>query len=305
MSGTPNGKARLASVIIPCFNQLDFIRDCISMILRYTRKPWELIVVNNGCVLAAGVQKTGRRAGLEVRLSSITQFTHFVVTNSNVPFALVLRHALVTVLQLTLICTHLWNGLVADARGEDEDTARTLKLKHIAVLEKQSALHIANDGVRTASNEVDQRRALLGVATAERTRTQIQLDNAKKANSPHLTSYRLKNHLSLAKEAAAKEDIAAAEASSSVARAQAREAELELTVANLDEKLVSEPKTKTAVEMAEAELKLAEAKLATAESQQAFVAASAKASAANITVAKAYVEVAKENLKNAKSRAAR
>ena len=38
----------LASMIIPCWNQLEFTRKCIAALLRRTRPPWELIVVNNG-----------------------------------------------------------------------------------------------------------------------------------------------------------------------------------------------------------------------------------------------------------------
>jgi GT2 family glycosyltransferase len=35
-------------VIIPCWNQLEFTRRCIPALVRHTRRPWELIVVNNG-----------------------------------------------------------------------------------------------------------------------------------------------------------------------------------------------------------------------------------------------------------------
>jgi glycosyltransferase involved in cell wall biosynthesis len=38
----------LASVIIPCWNQLQFTRQCLPALLRLTRRPWELILVNNG-----------------------------------------------------------------------------------------------------------------------------------------------------------------------------------------------------------------------------------------------------------------
>jgi O-antigen biosynthesis protein len=51
----------LASIIVPCWNQLEFTRHCIAALTRYTRSPWELIVVNNGSTDAtadylAGVQ---------------------------------------------------------------------------------------------------------------------------------------------------------------------------------------------------------------------------------------------------------
>ena len=38
----------LASIIIPCWNQLEYTRHCVAALVRFTRQPWELIVVNNG-----------------------------------------------------------------------------------------------------------------------------------------------------------------------------------------------------------------------------------------------------------------
>ncbi len=38
----------LASVIIPCWNQLEFTRKCLAALFRQTGSNWELIVVNNG-----------------------------------------------------------------------------------------------------------------------------------------------------------------------------------------------------------------------------------------------------------------
>jgi len=38
----------LAPVIVPCWTQLEFTRRCIAALMRRTRSPWELIVINNG-----------------------------------------------------------------------------------------------------------------------------------------------------------------------------------------------------------------------------------------------------------------
>ena len=38
----------LASVIVPCWNQLEFTRHCIAALRRHTREPWELVVIDNG-----------------------------------------------------------------------------------------------------------------------------------------------------------------------------------------------------------------------------------------------------------------
>ncbi len=37
-----------SSIIVPCWNQVAFTRQCISAVLRHTRAPWELIVIDNG-----------------------------------------------------------------------------------------------------------------------------------------------------------------------------------------------------------------------------------------------------------------
>jgi glycosyltransferase involved in cell wall biosynthesis len=36
------------SIIIPCWNQLEFTRQCIASVLRHTRGMWELIIIDNG-----------------------------------------------------------------------------------------------------------------------------------------------------------------------------------------------------------------------------------------------------------------
>ncbi|WZP01243.1 glycosyltransferase (plasmid) [Isosphaeraceae bacterium EP7] len=41
-------ESELASVIVPCFNQRAYTRQCLAALARHTRRPWELIVVDNG-----------------------------------------------------------------------------------------------------------------------------------------------------------------------------------------------------------------------------------------------------------------
>jgi glycosyltransferase involved in cell wall biosynthesis len=38
----------LASIIVPCWNQLEFTRQCVAALKKHTRPPWELIVIDNG-----------------------------------------------------------------------------------------------------------------------------------------------------------------------------------------------------------------------------------------------------------------
>ncbi len=43
-----NSVRGLTSIIVPCWNQLEFTRQCVAALRRHTREPWELIVVDNG-----------------------------------------------------------------------------------------------------------------------------------------------------------------------------------------------------------------------------------------------------------------
>ena len=48
MSGPILASRGLASIIIPCFNQLAYTRMCVAALTRHTKPPWELVVVDNG-----------------------------------------------------------------------------------------------------------------------------------------------------------------------------------------------------------------------------------------------------------------
>jgi GT2 family glycosyltransferase len=71
MSATANGQGRLASVIIPCFNQLEFTRLCIPALFRHTRTPWELIVVDNGSTDGTAAYLAGVRDAASIRVEVI------------------------------------------------------------------------------------------------------------------------------------------------------------------------------------------------------------------------------------------
>ena len=49
----------LASVIVPCWNQREFTRLCVQGLLRHTRRPWELIVIDNGSTDGTGEYLAG------------------------------------------------------------------------------------------------------------------------------------------------------------------------------------------------------------------------------------------------------
>ena len=67
------GKAGgMASVIIPCFNQLGFTRHCLAALFRHTRAPWELVVVDNGSTDGTADYLRGVEDAAPVRVEVIT-----------------------------------------------------------------------------------------------------------------------------------------------------------------------------------------------------------------------------------------
>ena len=61
MNATSGITADLVSVVVPCFDQLELTRQCLVALMRHTRPPWELVVVDNGstdgtATYLAGVQ---------------------------------------------------------------------------------------------------------------------------------------------------------------------------------------------------------------------------------------------------------
>ena len=43
-----NSVRGLVSIIFPCWNEVEFTRQCVAALRRHTRDSWELIVVDNG-----------------------------------------------------------------------------------------------------------------------------------------------------------------------------------------------------------------------------------------------------------------
>ena len=62
----------LTSIIVPCWNQLEFTRQCITALKNHTRPPWELIAIDNGSTDGTGVYLAGVRdlAGVPVTIVS-------------------------------------------------------------------------------------------------------------------------------------------------------------------------------------------------------------------------------------------
>jgi GT2 family glycosyltransferase len=61
----------LASIIVPCCGQRAFTQLCIQALFRYTRTPWELIVVDNGSTDGTGAYLVGVRDAAAVPVTVI------------------------------------------------------------------------------------------------------------------------------------------------------------------------------------------------------------------------------------------
>src|SRR5271165_596502 len=71
-----NNVRGLSSVIIPCWNQLDFTRKCISAVFRQTGGSWELIVVDNGSTDGTGGYLAGVQDSSPVPVTLIANATN-------------------------------------------------------------------------------------------------------------------------------------------------------------------------------------------------------------------------------------
>ena len=66
----------LASIIIPCWNQLEFTRQCVRALLRHTRSPWELIIIDNGSTDGTGEYLAGLQDAAPVPVTLIANATN-------------------------------------------------------------------------------------------------------------------------------------------------------------------------------------------------------------------------------------
>jgi glycosyltransferase involved in cell wall biosynthesis len=66
----------LTSIIIPCWNQLEFTRQCIVALKNHTRPPWELIVIDNGSTDGTGAYLIGAQDAAAVPVTVIANTTN-------------------------------------------------------------------------------------------------------------------------------------------------------------------------------------------------------------------------------------
>ncbi|WP_337175132.1 glycosyltransferase [Paludisphaera sp.] len=62
----------MASIIVPCYNQLPFTQQCVAALMRHPRPPWELIVVDNGSVDGTAAYLRGVQDAASVPVTVLT-----------------------------------------------------------------------------------------------------------------------------------------------------------------------------------------------------------------------------------------
>ena len=73
---TSHSIAGLTSIIVPCWNQLEFTRQCFAALKSHTRPPWELIVIDNGSTDGTAHYLAGARDMAAVPMTVVTNATN-------------------------------------------------------------------------------------------------------------------------------------------------------------------------------------------------------------------------------------
>ena len=66
----------LTSIIVPCWNQVEFTQQCMAALKRHTRPPWELIVVDNGSTDGTALYLAGVRDMAAVPVTVVSNTTN-------------------------------------------------------------------------------------------------------------------------------------------------------------------------------------------------------------------------------------
>ena len=113
----------LTSIIIPCWNEIEFTQQCIPALFRHTRRPWELILVNNGSTDGTGGYFTGIQHAAPVPVTVIAN-----ATNRGFPAAInqglqVVRGEYLVLLNNDVVVTDGWlDQLIGLANVGDDST---------------------------------------------------------------------------------------------------------------------------------------------------------------------------------------
>ena len=114
----------LASIIIPSCNPLESTRQCIAALMRYTRRPWELIVVNDGSSDETSAYLESVRDAVSVPVTVITNVTSRGIAAAINQGLKAARGEYLVLLNNDVVVTDGWLGqLIALANANGDSTA--------------------------------------------------------------------------------------------------------------------------------------------------------------------------------------
>jgi len=120
----------LASIIVPCFNQREFTHLCLQGLFRYTRAPWELIVVDNGSTDDTAAYLAGVRDATSVPVTVVANATNLgfpAAINQGLQLA---QGEYLVLLNNDAVVTEGWlDQLIALVKAKNHLAAETAEMK--------------------------------------------------------------------------------------------------------------------------------------------------------------------------------
>ena len=116
----------LASIIVPSCNPLESTWHCIAALMRYTRRPWELIVVNDGSSDETSAYLESVRDAVSVPVTVITNVTSRGIAAAINQGLKAARGEYLVLLNNDVVVTDGWLGqLIALANAKGDFTAES------------------------------------------------------------------------------------------------------------------------------------------------------------------------------------
>jgi glycosyltransferase involved in cell wall biosynthesis len=121
-----NSLSGLASIIIPGCKPLELIRPCITALRRYTRRPWELIVIDDGSSDEMSAYLESVRDAVSVPVTVITNVTSRGIAAAINQGLKAARGEYLVLLNNDVVVTDGWLGqLIALANAKGDFTAES------------------------------------------------------------------------------------------------------------------------------------------------------------------------------------
>ncbi len=136
--------AGLTSIIVPCWNQLEFTRQCMAALKRHTRPPWELIVIDNGSTDGTAHYLAGARDMAAVPMTVVTN-----ATNVGFPAAInqglqVVRGEYLALLNNDVVVTNGWLDQLLALLTADFTHQDSQEESHVTMIDWEKRSEAAN-----------------------------------------------------------------------------------------------------------------------------------------------------------------